>query len=104
MGQPIKADVETLHKAATDIRSTRTDVEGDLRQLWDAADDLAIAWKGAASQGFQQLMDRWNGDVKNLLTAMGDIADLLDKSAVSHQVNDENNNAMMQKFGGALNP
>ena len=103
-GQPIIADVETLHKAATDIRSTRGDVEGDLRTLWGTVDDLAIAWKGAASGGFQQLMQRWDGDVKKLLQAMGDIADLLDKSATTHQVNDENSNSMMQKFGGALNP
>ena len=104
MGQPISIDAETLHRAATDVRSTRTDVEGDLRSLWGTVDDLAIAWKGQASTGFQQLMQRWDGDVKRLLTAMSDIADLLDKTGTTHTVNDEQQNTMMSKFNGALNP
>lgn len=99
-----EVDHATLHTAASDTRATRTEVEGDLRKLWGVVDDLAIAWQGQASTGFQNLMQRWNDDVSKLLTAMDNIADLLDKTATTHQVNDEQQQQMLDKFHSALNP
>ncbi|MBB5829207.1 WXG100 family type VII secretion target [Micromonospora carbonacea] len=86
------------------MRSTRGDVDGELKKLWNVVDDLAMAWKGQASSGFQQLMLRWNEDTAKLLTAMDNIADLLDKSGTTHQVNDEEQQQMLDKFHAALNP
>jgi WXG100 family type VII secretion target len=103
MSGPIEVDHATLHTAANDVRTTRSEVDGELKKLWAVVDDLAIAWKGQASVGFQSLMDRWNSDVKKLTSAMDDIADLLDKSGTQHQVNDEQQQAMLDKFHSALN-
>ncbi|MGC4768583.1 WXG100 family type VII secretion target [Micromonospora sp. DT44] len=94
----------SLHTAASDVRSTRSEVDGELKKLWDVVDDLAMAWKGQASTGFQSLMTRWNEDTVSLLTAMDNIADLLDKSGTTHQVNDEEQQQMLDKFHSALNP
>jgi early secretory antigenic target protein ESAT-6 len=104
MAEQIQLDAATLHKAATDVRTTRGEVNGDLGRLWNTVDDLAIAWQGEASAGFQQLMNRWNDDVKKLLTAMDDIADLLDKSGTQHEVNDQEQSQMMNRYNSALNP
>jgi WXG100 family type VII secretion target len=93
-----------LHTAANDVRATRTEIDGQLTALWGAVDDLAIAWKGQASMGFQNLMTRWNEDTTKLLTAMGDIADLLDKSGTQHQVTDEEQQQMIDRFHSVLNP
>jgi WXG100 family type VII secretion target len=101
---PFEVDHSTLHTAANDVRTTRTEVDGELKKLWGVVDDLAIAWKGQASGGFQNLMQRWNDDVKTLETAMDDIANLLDKSATQHQANDEQQQQMLDKFHSALNP
>ena len=49
-------------------------------------------------------MTRWNEDTAKLLTAMDNIADLLDKSGTTHQVNDEEQQQMLDKFHSALNP
>jgi len=103
-GGPFLVDAATLHKAAGDVRSTRADVDGDLKRLGGVIDDLAVAWQGQASAGFQSLMVRWNGDVAKLLGALDNIADLLDKGGTTHQVNDEEQNAMINKFNSALNP
>lgn len=103
MAEQIQLDAATLHKAATDVRTTRGEVDGDLARLWNTVDDLAIAWQGEASAGFQQLMTRWNDDVKKLLTAMSDIADLLDKSGTQHEVNDQEQSQMMNRYNSALN-
>lgn len=97
-------DYATLHKAATDVRSTQGEVEGDLRQLASLAEELGSAWRGQAATGFQSLMTRFNEDAGKLQQALGDIADLLDKQANAHQHTDEEQNTLMNKFGSALNP
>jgi WXG100 family type VII secretion target len=94
----------TLHTAANDVRTTRSEVDGELKKLWGVVDDLAVAWQGQASTGFQSLMSRWNEDVQKLLQAMDNIADLLDKTGTAHQVNDEEQQQMLDKFHSALNP
>ncbi|MET8091631.1 WXG100 family type VII secretion target [Micromonospora sp. NPDC005220] len=99
-----EVEAATLHTAASDVRSTRSEVDGELKKLWNVVDDLAIAWKGQASTGFQSLMTRWQEDTSKLLTAMDSIADLLDKSGTTHQVNDEEQQQMLDKFHSALNP
>lgn len=104
MAEQIELDAATLHKAASDVRSTRGEVNGDLGRLWNAVDDLAIAWVGEASTKFQDLMRRWNEDVDKLLTAMDDIADMLDKSGTQHEVNDQEQAQMINKYTSSLNP
>lgn len=97
-------DYATLHKAANDVRSTRGEVEGDLRQLASLAEELGSAWRGQAATGFQSLMGRFNEDAVKLQQALGDIADLLDKQANTHQHNDEEQSQMINKFSSVLNP
>jgi uncharacterized protein YukE len=49
-------------------------------------------------------MMRWGDDATKLLQAMDNIADLLDKSANTHQANDEQQSEMLNRFHSALNP
>jgi 6 kDa early secretory antigenic target len=101
--QPTRVDAATMHAAAKDVRATHDTVNGKLSDLRGAMDDLVAAWKGDASAGFVQVMNRWDKDSGRLLKAMSDIADLLDKSATTHQANEEQQTAMMNKYGNALN-
>ncbi len=101
---PIQVDHATLHAAANDVRAVRADVDTQLKNLWTVVDDLAIAWQGQASGGFQRLMERWNTDAKNLVNAMDNIAGLLDKSGTTHQVNDEQQQQALDRIHAALNP
>jgi WXG100 family type VII secretion target len=97
-------DPATLRKAANDIRSTKGEVDGSLRQLWNVVDDLAGAWLGEASSGFQRLMKQWNDDTVRLTTAMDNIAGLLDDGSVKGAANDQDQADMFNKFNTALNP
>jgi WXG100 family type VII secretion target len=101
---PFQVDAATLHGAAKDVRATRTEVDGQLKSLGGVVDELAVAWQGSASGGFQQLMTRWNGDVIKLLHAMDEIADLLDKSGTTHSANDEQQQQALGRIHQALNP
>jgi WXG100 family type VII secretion target len=101
--QPFQVDHVTLHTAAKDVRSTRAEVDGELAKLRSTVEELAAAWQGRAAAGLQQVVTRWDGDVKKLLQAMDQIADLLDKSGNTHQANDEQQEQMLNKFHSALN-
>ena len=104
MTSPFEVDHATLHTAASDVRTTRTEVDGELKKLLNVVDDLAVAWQGQASGGFQRLMTRWNEDTLKLQTALDNIADLLDQSGTAHQATDEEQQQMLDKFQSALNP
>jgi WXG100 family type VII secretion target len=96
----IELDHETLLAAAQDVRATREEASGDLKRLSNAVAELGGAWQGQAATRFQELMERWNGDTNKLLSAMGDIADLLDKSGTQHQSNEEEQASMFNSLSG----
>lgn len=104
MTGPFRVDQATLATAAGDVRSTRSEVDGQLKSLGGDVEELGAAWKGQAATGFANLMGRWNQDVAKLLTAMDEIADLLEKSGNVHAANDEQQNSMFNQFNSAVNP
>lgn len=101
---PIEVDQATLRAAAGDVRSTRSDVDGDLRRLQGLVQQMATAWRGQGGIGFQNLMVRWNEETNKLLVALDGIADLLDTSATQHEVTDEAEQATIGRIQSALNP
>jgi WXG100 family type VII secretion target len=58
MTGPFRVDQETLALAASDVRSTRTEVDGQLKALQGNVEELGASWKGPASTGFASLMGR----------------------------------------------
>jgi uncharacterized protein YukE len=52
-------DCATSHKAAGDIRSTRTEVDGDFKRLQGLAGEFGGQWRGQAATGFNSLMTRF---------------------------------------------
>ena len=103
MAQQQQVDHASLRVAANEVMNAHKDTETNLSQLRGVVDDLALAWKGQASGGFQQLMTRWDTDAKSLLTALSDIATLLGSSADTHQSNDEEQAQTINKYTSALN-
>src|SRR5690606_21448569 len=98
-----EVDQATLHAAANDVRSTRADVDGDLRRLRGVVDQLAAAWSGQAAVSFQGLMQRWDEDTARALAALDYIADLVDRSAAEQRATDEAQQAAMSRIQSALN-
>jgi WXG100 family type VII secretion target len=98
-------DHASLHTAAGDVRAARGDVDGLLRRLRGVvAEELGPAWQGAAAGAFQKLMERWDADARNLQESLGAIADLLDDSGTMHRVNDEEQQAVLDRIHAALSP
>jgi WXG100 family type VII secretion target len=104
-GSGMNVDHASLHAAANDVRTVRSDVDGLLSRLRRVTtDELGPAWSGAAATAFQKLMERWDTDAKALQQSLSDIADLLDKSGTTHRVNDEDQQAALDKIHHALSP
>ena len=92
----------TLHTVATDVRAAQRRIDDKLGTLWTVIAELETTWQGVSGDGLQALMRRWNGDVTKLLGAMAHMADLLDRTANAHQANDEEQQAMLDRFHAAL--
>jgi WXG100 family type VII secretion target len=97
-------DFATLHQAAGDVRTVKSEVDGELKKLDSLVQELASAWRGSAATAFQGLAQQWQADTQKLLVAMQGIADLLEKSGQMHQHNDESQQHSMNSIMGALNP
>jgi WXG100 family type VII secretion target len=104
MSSASNMDFTTLHQAASDVRSVKSEVDGQLKSLDSIVQEMAGQWRGAAATAFQGLAQQWQADTQKLLQAMQGIADLLDKSGTMHQQNDEEQQHSMNGILGALNP
>jgi WXG100 family type VII secretion target len=102
-GHNLEVDQATLHQAARDIRSANADVNTHLGTVRGAAEILGSAWTGQAATAFTNLMIRWDADAKQLAAAMNDIADLLDKSAHSHSMTDDESMNMLNRMDSSVN-
>jgi WXG100 family type VII secretion target len=102
-GRSLEVDHATLHQVANDIRSANTDVNKHLGTVRGAAEVLGGAWTGQAATAFTNLMLRWDDDAKKLAAAMDDIANLLDKSANSHEFNDAESMRVLRGMDGSVN-
>lgn len=102
MSDGLQVDQATLHQVARDIRSAKDDISAHLGTVRGAAEILGSAWTGQAASAFTNLMLRWDGDAKQLAAAMDDIANLLDKSADSHEMNDADSMNMLNRIDGSV--
>ena len=103
MSSPISVDFATLNQASKDVSTTRNDVDGELKKLRGVVNELSGAWIGSAGASFQSVMTRFDGDANALLSALGEIGELLQKAGAQHQATDEQQNETMNKFNSALN-
>lgn len=104
--EKFESDRESLVQGAGQVRSTRTDVSGDLSKLRNVIDDLvAQGWHGTASQGFQQVMSSWDSNAQKLMVSLDEIAKLLDNSGAQFTANDEEQQRQINSvrdYSGAL--
>ena len=104
--EKFESDRESLVQGAGQVRSTRTDVSGDLSKLRNVIDDLvAHGWHGTASQGFSQVMASWDSNAQKLMVSLDEIAKLLDDSGAQFTMNDEEQQRQImgvKDYSGAL--
>ncbi|GIG65075.1 WXG100 family type VII secretion target [Phytomonospora endophytica] len=96
---PIAASVETINQAATDTNNTAESIQGKLTSLRNLMEGLAGSWQGAASAKFMQVMQAFDKEGNDMMTALGNIAEILKQSGANIQANEEESNSSFDKFG-----
>lgn len=94
----IAMDAATVRKAANDVRTTRSDVDGELNAIRSVCDELAAGWTGQAASSFQNAMTHWDTNAGKLLNALDEIADMLDGGANEQEAQDDEQAAEFNKF------
>jgi WXG100 family type VII secretion target len=104
MGSLSNVDYTTLYQAAKDVRSVKSEVEGEVRSFDGTVQQMLGGWRGGAATAFQGLANQWIEDIGKILVALEGIADALDKSANLHQSNDEAQQQSVNSIVSAINP
>jgi WXG100 family type VII secretion target len=91
-----------MQKAASQIRQTSDDINGELRALLGQLEPIAGQWKGQASSAFQQLFARWQEDAQKLTAALGAIADSMGSSQQNYSEAEDQNTSAITKILGAM--
>jgi WXG100 family type VII secretion target len=101
-GRHLEVEEATLFQAAKDLRAAEGDITTHLGTVRGAAQTLGSAWTGQAASAFTNLITRWDNDAKQLVQAMSDIADLLDKAGKSHSMNDQASMDMLNRMDSSV--
>jgi early secretory antigenic target protein ESAT-6 len=92
MSTPIKVTFGSITDAASSVRSTAGNVQGQLDELRAHVARVAQTWDGAAQQSYQARQAEWDRTAADLHTVLGQIASALETAAENYQAT-ENKNA-----------
>jgi WXG100 family type VII secretion target len=95
-------DIAVMQKAASQIRQTSDEINGELRSLLSMLEPLASQWRGEASTAFHQLIDRWNQDATKLTQALAGIADAMSSSSSNYSSSEEQNRSQIASIMSGL--
>jgi ESAT-6 family protein len=101
-GSGFGTSVEVMQKAASQIRQTSDEINGELRSLLSMLEPLASQWRGDAATAFQQLIDRWQQDATKLTQALGGIADAMSSSSSNYSSSEETNRSQIANIMSGL--
>jgi WXG100 family type VII secretion target len=77
--------VEDFTSAQQKVVGVKEDVEATLKQVWDQVLGLQSQWTGTAATAFTNMMTRFDGDAKNLNSALEAIAEQLGAAGGTYQ-------------------
>jgi WXG100 family type VII secretion target len=77
--------VEDFTNAHRDVVNVKENVEGILKAVWDTVAGLEGAWKGAAANAFNQMMQRFDKNAKDLNAALEAIAEQLGQAGSTYE-------------------
>ncbi|MEV0650245.1 WXG100 family type VII secretion target [Phytomonospora sp. NPDC050363] len=94
----ITADTATIQQAAQDTQTAKDDISGKLTQLRGAMENLGAGWGGQAAASFGRVMEAFDKEGQDLMTALESIAEMLRSTGVAIQENEDAANDAMGKF------
>jgi len=98
-GRGITTDAAVMARAASEIDGAADRLTGMFNKLMGELTPLASAWVGQGGSSFQQVRERFDGDVGRLNVALRSIAAAVGSSGRDYTVGDEEMRSEMQRAG-----
>ncbi|MFI8960485.1 WXG100 family type VII secretion target [Streptomyces sp. NPDC053493] len=91
---------DTVTQAASDVRTTSSQLSQKLGDLMAEVNRVASNWEGEAKTAYRESQDRLTKDMAGMNQDLAQIARLLDESVVGYQDTDKGNAARFRMLMG----
>ncbi|GGS23396.1 MULTISPECIES: WXG100 family type VII secretion target [Actinokineospora] len=93
---------EEMAKAAVDVDNVNQQSQDSLNSLYNALTPLQDNWKGAASQAFATLLQRYQDDARKLHDALQGISEQLKESNAAYAQMEEEASSSLSNISNVL--
>src|SRR5258707_9724889 len=100
-GNGVTTDAALMSKTAQDVDGAADRLTSMFNKLMNELTPLQSAWVGQSGSSFQQVRDRFDGDVAKLNVALRSIAEAVGSAGRDYTVSDDEMRAEMQHAGAS---
>ena len=94
MAKSRAAEISELRLTADELRDLNSTTQGELKRLQGEAQALRQNWQSTSGKSFDQTMADWNRDAAAMQNALGEIENMMRKTATTYE-NREHDNAQL---------
>ncbi len=103
MSNNFRTEADVMVSTANHVDQTSAEVQSELGRLRGVVDSVKGSWEGTAQLAFDQLMQRWDHNARELQSALESISENIRNNARSFQnVEADNASAFANAGGGGL--
>ena len=102
MSNTFRTEADVMVTTAGQVDNTNNEVQSELSRLRGVVDGLRGAWSGQAQTSFDELMQRWDTNAKDLSDALTSIGENIRANARSFENVEASNAQSLNHVGGGL--
>ena len=102
MSNTFRTESDVMVTTAGQVDNTNNEVQSELSRLRGVVDGLRGSWSGQAQASFDELMQRWDTNAKDLSDALTSIGENIRANARSFENVEASNAQSLNHVGGGL--
>ena len=102
MSNTFRTESDVMVTTAGQVDNTNNEVQSELSRLRGVVDGLRGAWSGQAQASFDELMQRWDTNAKDLSDALTSIGENIRANARAFENVETSNAQSLNHVGGGL--
>lgn len=103
MSNTFRTEADVMMSTAGHVDDTNSEVQSELVRLRGVVDGVRGVWSGQAQVSFDNLMQRWDTNAKDLQEALTSISDNIRANARAFENVEASNAQAISHAGGGLN-
>lgn len=103
MSNTFRTEADVMMSTAGHVDDTNSEVQSELVRLRGVVDGVRGVWSGQAQVSFDNLMQRWDANAKDLQEALTSISDNIRANARAFENVEASNAQAISHAGGGLN-